>query len=136
MDVQELAPGLWRWTAYHEQWKKEVGSVYLESDDEIVLIDPLVPREEIDRFWAALDRDIGAAGKLVHVLITVFFHTRSAGEIVERYAATLWVEKRSRRRIASRGGEPATEFELGDALPAAIEAFPAGRSDELVYWLP
>ena len=26
MVVLELAPGLWRWTAYHEEWKAEVGT--------------------------------------------------------------------------------------------------------------
>ena len=45
MVVLELAPGLWRWTAYHEEWKEDVGSVYCETRDGVVLIDPLVPPE-------------------------------------------------------------------------------------------
>jgi hypothetical protein len=28
MDVLEIAPGLWRWTAYHEEWKEDVGEPF------------------------------------------------------------------------------------------------------------
>ena len=87
MDVRELAPGLWRWTGWHEEWKQEVGCVYYEHAGEVCLIDPLVPPEDPDRFWAALDRDVERAGGSVHVLLTVFWHARSAGEVVARYGA-------------------------------------------------
>ena len=43
MDVLEIAPGLWRWTGYHEEWKQNVGCVYCETQDGVVLVDPLVP---------------------------------------------------------------------------------------------
>ena len=43
MDVLELASGLWRWTTFHEEWREDVGSVYCETADGVVLIDPLVP---------------------------------------------------------------------------------------------
>ena len=43
VDVLEIAPGLWRWTAYHEEWKEDVGCTFVETDDGVVLIDPLVP---------------------------------------------------------------------------------------------
>ena len=57
MNVSELAPGLWRWTALHPDWKEgegweqEVGCVYYEAADATVLIDPLVPAEQ-ERFFA------------------------------------------------------------------------------------
>src|SRR5438093_459495 len=74
MQVSELAPGLWRWTAFHAEWKQIVGSVYYEAADAIVLIDPLVPADEATRLWDALDRDLERAGKPLHVLVTVFWH--------------------------------------------------------------
>src|SRR5207248_8727865 len=37
MQVQELAPGLWRWTAFYPEWKDVVGSVYYETADAVVL---------------------------------------------------------------------------------------------------
>ena len=33
MEMLQIAPGLWRWTGYHEEWKEDVGSVYYESSD-------------------------------------------------------------------------------------------------------
>ena len=36
MDVHRIAPGLWRWTAYHEEWRKVVGSLYIEIDEATV----------------------------------------------------------------------------------------------------
>ena len=96
MDVQELRPGLWRWRASHpkwdhaENWGPEVGSVYAELPDAVVLVDPLVPADEEDRFWSALDRDVKRAGRPVHVLLTVHWHERSVPAVLERYRATLW----------------------------------------------
>ena len=60
MDVEQLAPGLWRWD----------GSVYVETAEAIVLIDPVVPADEPERFWRALDRDVERCGVPVHVLLT------------------------------------------------------------------
>jgi glyoxylase-like metal-dependent hydrolase (beta-lactamase superfamily II) len=96
MEVQELRPGLWRWTASHpqwdhaEQWGPEVGSVYAELADSLVVVDPLVPDDEEDRFWSALDRDVGRLGLPVHVLLTVHWHERSVATVLDRYKASLW----------------------------------------------
>jgi glyoxylase-like metal-dependent hydrolase (beta-lactamase superfamily II) len=96
MDVRELRPGLWRWTAAHpewehaEHWGPEVGSVYAELPDALVMVDPLVPQDEEDRFWEALDRDVERVGKPVHVLLTVHWHERSVAAVLDRYKAKLW----------------------------------------------
>jgi len=96
MDVRELRPGLWRWTAAHpewehaEHWGPEVGSVYAELPDALVMVDPLVPQDEEDRFWEALDRDVERVGKPVHLLLTVHWHERSVAAVLDRYKATLW----------------------------------------------
>jgi hypothetical protein len=96
MDVQELRPGLWRWTASHpewnhaEHWGPDVGSVYAELPDAVVVIDPLVPEDEEERFWSALDRDVERLGRPVHVLLTVHWHERSVERVLDRYDGTLW----------------------------------------------
>ena len=52
VEAQELRAGLWRWTAPHPEWQEgdswpqEVGSVYAELPDALVLVDPLVPADE------------------------------------------------------------------------------------------
>ena len=97
MDVQELRPGLWRWTASHPEWDHaahwgpEVGSVYAELPDAVVVVDPLVPADEQEEeFWSALDRDVERLGRPVHVLLTVHWHERSVASVLDRYHATLW----------------------------------------------
>ena len=96
MDVRELRPGLWRWTGSHpewdhaESWGPEVGSVYAELEDTVVVVDPLVPTDDEDRFWSALDRDVERSGRPLHVLLTVHWHERSVAAVLDRYHATLW----------------------------------------------
>jgi glyoxylase-like metal-dependent hydrolase (beta-lactamase superfamily II) len=96
MEVRQLGPGLWRWTAEHpdwdhaENWGPDVGSVYAELPEAVVLIDPLVPADEEESFFAELDRDVERAGRPVHVLLTVHWHERSVAAVVERYRAKFW----------------------------------------------
>ena len=95
MQVQELAPGLWRWTAPHPAWRpgadwpREVGCVYYEAREAVVLVDPLVPVDEEDRFWRALDSDVDRAARPVLVLLTAPWHERSAGAVVARYGGRI-----------------------------------------------
>jgi glyoxylase-like metal-dependent hydrolase (beta-lactamase superfamily II) len=96
MEVQELRPGLWRWTGAHpewdhaEHWGPEVGSVYAELEDAVVVVDPLVPTEDEERFWSALDRDAERAGRPQHVLLTEHWHERSDAAVLDRYHAKQW----------------------------------------------
>jgi glyoxylase-like metal-dependent hydrolase (beta-lactamase superfamily II) len=136
MDALEVAEGLWRWTAWHEEWKQDVGCVYVESPDAVVLIDPLVPPEQADRFRRALDRDVERAGASVHVLVTIFWHARSAGELVRRYGGRLWAPTRARAPIERRTQAVTDVFRPGDALPGGVRAFATARGTEVVYWLP
>ncbi|MBA2643556.1 MAG: hypothetical protein H0U82_11620 [Actinobacteria bacterium] len=136
MVVLELAPGLWRWTAFHEEWKADVGCVYCETRDGVVLIDPLVPGDESERFWGALDRDVERAGGTVHVLVSIFWHVRSAAAMLERYGARIWAPTTSRAAVARRAGSVTDAFRPGDSLPGGIEAFRTARRTEVVFWLP
>jgi glyoxylase-like metal-dependent hydrolase (beta-lactamase superfamily II) len=124
MEVERIAPGLWRWTAPHPEWRtdadwpRDVGCVYYEGPDAVVLIDPLVPADEATRFWEALDRDVERAGQPVVVLRTVHWHQRSSDEVVARYAgARVWTG------------------ESGGALPAGVEAYSVERADETLFWI-
>jgi glyoxylase-like metal-dependent hydrolase (beta-lactamase superfamily II) len=96
MKVQELRPGLWRWSASHpewdhaENWGPEVGSVYAELPESLVVVDPLIPADEEETFWSALDRDVERLGLPVHVLLTIHWHERSVATVLDRYKATLW----------------------------------------------
>ena len=116
MPLTEVAPGLRRWTAWHEEWKADVGCAAVETDDGLVLIDPLDPPREL--------------GRPEHALVTVFFHARSTK------APNVWAHERMVRRLASRGVEVNRPFTAGGSLPGGIQAFESARSGEVVYWLP
>jgi hypothetical protein len=97
VDVRQLADGLWRWTALHPNaadWPDggppvppEVGCVYYEAPDAVVLIDPLLPAGEEEEFLAFLDRDVERLGLPVSILLTAAWHERSAATLRDRYHA-------------------------------------------------
>lgn len=127
VEVQKLGEGLWRWTASHPDWEpgeglpREVGSVYYEARDAVVLIDPLVPDDEEERFWTALDRDVDRLGRPVVALLSVPWHERSAARITERYGGSVSEsapDDVGAIHIAGVGGEPETIFWL--AAPGAL----------------
>jgi glyoxylase-like metal-dependent hydrolase (beta-lactamase superfamily II) len=136
MQVTEIASGLWRWVAFHEEWRKHVSSVYLETEEAVCLVDPLVPADAPDELLGPLDRDIERAGVPVHVLLTVFWHVRSAPEIVDRYGATLWTPSRSALPVERRTGIAARQVRPGDPLPGGMVAHASGRASEVVYRVP
>jgi hypothetical protein len=136
MEVERVADGLWRWTGYREEWKQEVGCVYVETPDAICLFDPLVPPEDRATFLEALDRDVARLGLPVHVLVTVFWHARSSAELADRYAAEVWAPSRARAAVERRTGGAIRAFRPGDALPGGIEAHATARVNEVVLFLP
>jgi glyoxylase-like metal-dependent hydrolase (beta-lactamase superfamily II) len=138
MDVVRIDEGLWRWSTRYGEWGEDVGCLYVEAEDAVVLIDPLVPEEpdEETRFWHALDRDVRRSGAPVHVLVTVFWHTRSAAQMVARYDAQVHAVTRARGAIARRAGVVHDAFRGGATLPGGIVAVPTARSTEVVFWLP
>lgn len=126
MEVQRIEDGLWRWTTPHPEWKarddwdRDVGCVYWEADDAVVLVDPLVPAddEERARFLEALDRDVDRVGLPVAILLTCEWHGRSRAELAARYEARVL------------GPQEIAE------LPGGITATVAPVAEEVVYWLP
>ncbi|MDQ2968272.1 MAG: hypothetical protein M3R37_08140, partial [Actinomycetota bacterium] len=115
----QVAPGLRRWTAWHDHWEEDVGSVAVETSDGLVLIDPI-----------DLPQGIGTPD---HVLITVYWHGRSTAELGAKH---VWASARSNRPLGTREVEVTDPFRAGDDLPGSIRAFQTARSAEVVYWLP
>jgi glyoxylase-like metal-dependent hydrolase (beta-lactamase superfamily II) len=111
MLVQELQPGLWRWTARHLDWDEdEVSSAYVETLDHVCLVDPLVPGGEEERFFDALDRDVARLGLPVAIVLTNPWHRRSSAELATRYDAAIHV--------------------AGEGLPPGFDAYPGGMQPE------
>ncbi|HEY1370388.1 MAG TPA: hypothetical protein VGF23_24880 [Gaiellaceae bacterium] len=119
MALDELRPGLFRWTAIHPDaedepepespadWPAEVGCVLYDAPAATVLIDPLVPEDG----WDALDAHVRGSGLPVAVLTTIGWHRRSRAEALSRYEAS-------------------------EAVPDGVEALQIDRAGETMYWLP
>jgi hypothetical protein len=116
--LQELARGLWRWTAPHPDWKprkeeddpadwaQDVGCIAYAATETLVLIDPLVP----DGDSSALD-ELARSKPRVAILTTLKWHGRSSAELVKRYDATTTV-------------------------PDGVEAIEIPGSGETIFWIP
>ncbi|MFN8221974.1 MAG: hypothetical protein U0R50_01850 [Gaiellales bacterium] len=138
MNVEKLDDGLWRWSTHFGEWGHEVGSIYLETDEEIVLIDPLVPEEpdEEARFWRALDRDVARHGGPVHALSTVFWHVRSTARMVERFDARVHAASGVRAAVERRAGRVDATYRGVAELPGGVVAHPTGSRSESALWIP
>ena len=141
MTVDQLAPGLWRWTAPHPEWKegadwpRDVGCVYVETAGTVVLIDPLVPTAPAARatFLEHLDADVERNGKPVAILLTLPWHVRSAAELAERYGADVWASSATAVEVDGVVTKP---FEPGQVLPGGVIGIDAQHEGETMYWLP
>jgi glyoxylase-like metal-dependent hydrolase (beta-lactamase superfamily II) len=138
----EIASGLWRWTVPHpewtprEEWPQEVGCVAYAAATGLVVFDPLVPRESAESLWSRLDAWVERSGRAPDVLISLFWHARSAQAILDRYAGTrVWAHEPARHLVAERTAWT-NVFRVGDPLPGGIEAIDARRAFEVLFWLP
>ena len=116
VQLQEVARGLWRWTAPHPEWEppeaedspadwaREVGCVAYASADALVLIDPLV-----DDDYSELD-ELAASKPDVAILVTIRWHGRSTKELTERYGAS-------------------------PAIPESVEAIEIPGAAETMFWI-
>lgn len=127
---EELAPGLRRWTAHHEEWRKPVASLAVEAGEDLVLVNPLLEGEQ----WEGLGRL--AAGRRLQVVLTTHWHARSAAELAERWARTrIWAHSRSRAAVGRRA--PVSDvFRVGDELPGGLLALAARPRTEVLLWEP
>jgi hypothetical protein len=135
----EIADGLWRWTARHPEWHPsgfgdEVAAFALKTDGVGLLIDPLLPSEP-DPVLDLVD-ELAAGG--LAILITVPYHVRSAEELWRRHRAdcTIYGHPAAAERLEDRSGfEP---IEPGVALPAGVSAHAVGspRRHERPLFIP
>ncbi|MBA2360255.1 MAG: MBL fold metallo-hydrolase [Actinobacteria bacterium] len=147
MDVHEIAPRLWHWTSPHPDWEPEdarnggweeiVSSYACVATGSLVLFDPQIPADEEDaaRLWEALDREVQHHGP-PSILITIYWHVRSALKIRDRYAgASIWAYEPAGKWFDEQVSDPKA-FNLGDSLPGGVEALPMHHLQEVAYWLP
>lgn len=124
--MEEVAPGIWHWSAPHPRIRIVVHSYYLPA--ERVVVDPIAPPGGYDFF--------AEHGPPTDVLLTNRHHFRASGEFVERFGASV--------RCSSEGlhefthGEPVAPFEVGDELRGGILVHGVGAicPDEVALQVP
>lgn len=138
--MEELAPGLWWWTATHPDWtpedleggagwEKVVSSYAFVAGEDLVLFDPLLED------WGWLDEQVEKHGAPA-ILITILWHVRSSQQVLDRYpGASLRAHEPAAEWVGERAQVTHT-FKPGDDLPGGVEAIPMRRIEEVAYWLP
>ena len=138
---EQLADGLWRWTARHPEWHpgefgREVASYGLRAGDDAVLIDPLLPSDP----GPVLELTDELVGDRLAILTTMPYHVRSSEELWRRYRdradTAIWGHPAAAKRLEDRSGF--RETEPGAELPAGVSAHAIGkpRRHEMPLYIP
>ena len=116
----------WWWSPHPswepgEDWDENVPVVRIESDDEVVLIDPFLPPDD----------SFDPHDKPVRVLLTQGAHFRGTPDFVNRYGASVWGPPKA--WWPPKRPNPSTTTEL----PANVEAIELdGEPRQVVFWIP
>jgi glyoxylase-like metal-dependent hydrolase (beta-lactamase superfamily II) len=116
----------WWWSPHPswepgEDWDENVPVVRIETDDEVVLIDPFLPPDD----------SFDPGGKPVRVLLTQGAHYRGTPDFVARYDASVWGPPKA--WWPPKRPNPSTT----DELPHGIEALELdGEPQQVMFWIP
>ncbi len=124
--MQEVAPGLFHWTAHHEGIGIEVSSYYWAEGE--VLLDPMLPPGGLAWFEGREPKTI---------LLTNRHHDRQAGALVDAFGCEVrcpeaGLHEYARKALKPRGYRP------GERLAGGIVALEVGAlcPDEMALLLP
>ena len=109
--MEEIASGLWHWTARHERTGGRVSSYYLEP--ERVVIDGVIPREGLEWFEEH--------GEPRDVLLTNRHHDRHAWRLRDAFGCAVHCIRNGVHELEGRG--PVQSFDFGDELPGGIVVY-------------
>jgi hypothetical protein len=113
--MQEILPGLWHWTTFHEDIRARVSSYYVAPAG--ALIDARVPEPGLDGF-AGLTRP-------QQVVLTNGLHTRHAEELARAFGCVIRAPREALERMDGRlDVEP---FDAGDEVAPGITAIEIGK---------
>jgi hypothetical protein len=106
--MEELVPGVFHWTAFHEGIAMDVSSYFVESSG--TLIDPMLPEEGIAWF-----RDRHRPERIV---LTIRHHYRQCDAFVKEFGIEVWCHQDGLHEF--QGGPPVRGFSFGDTLAPGL----------------
>ena len=124
--MNEIAPGVWHWSARHDHINAQVSSYYLEAEH--VLIDPMIPPEGLGWF--------DEHGVPQHVLLSNRHHDRHAWRLRDAFGCTVHCIRNGVYEIEDRG--PVQPFDFGSELPGGVVAHEVDAicPDETALYVP
>jgi hypothetical protein len=102
--MEEIAPGLWHWTARHPKIRIEVSSYFLPEHG--LLLDPLIPPEGPER--------LEGLARPREILLTNRHHWRDCGSLIERFGCTVRAPRVGMHEFSD--GQPVEPYDFGDSL--------------------
>jgi glyoxylase-like metal-dependent hydrolase (beta-lactamase superfamily II) len=102
--VNEIAPGVWHWTAMHPKIGVQVSSYFLAGPR--VLFDPMLPPEGPER--------LDELGPPTEILLTNRHHWRDCGALVERYGCPVRVPRVGLHEFGE--GESVEPYDFGEVV--------------------
>jgi glyoxylase-like metal-dependent hydrolase (beta-lactamase superfamily II) len=102
--MDEIAPGVWHWTARHPKIGMDVSSYFLVEP--AVLLDPLTPPEGLER--------LEELGPPREILLTNRHHYRDSNRLVERFGCPVRAPRAGMHEFTN--GEPVEPYDFGETL--------------------
>jgi hypothetical protein len=108
--MEEIAPGIFHWTAFRDTIGMDVHSYYLPES--VALIDPMEPAEGLDWFARQSPPE--------RILLTNRHHYRDSGRFVDRYGCRVLCHKSG--LLEFEGGPAVQGFNFGDQVAEGVTA--------------
>jgi hypothetical protein len=126
--MQELLPGVYHWTTFHEGIGQDVHSYYVSAADPAYLIDPRVPGEKIG--WFA------KRNPPRNIYLTNRLHYRHSKRFASYYGAKVWCHRAGLHAFGR--GKKVRGFRHGDELPGGVLALEVGVlcPEETAFYIP
>lgn len=112
--MEEIVPGLFHWTTFHERLRQEVSSYYYEPSR--ALTDPRVPAEGLGWFEGKEPRII---------LLTNRHHYRHSGRFREAFGCPVFCHRAGLHEFAG-GSEEVEGFSFGEEVAPEVVALEVG----------
>ena len=108
--MQEVLPGIYHWTAFHEGIRSDVNSYYVEPAG--TALDPMVPAEGLEWFEGR---------PLERVVLANRHHYRHADKFAERFGVPVRANEKGMHELEGRPG--IETFSFGEEVAPGITAY-------------
>jgi hypothetical protein len=110
--MEELVPGLFRWTAFHEGIRMPVSSLFV-AGEAAALVDPMLPEGGVEA--------VARLGTPQAIVLTNRHHLRHSERFADAFGCPILCHEAGLHEFAD-GGPDVTPFRFGDTLRPGIEA--------------